>query len=217
MNKTFQWCVDILVYLAAKLHITYEAINIWIFVIIEPIVFFILIAVIYKQWTTIRVLRHALMNSWMRPAWLQPEERLFVPALFMLFYNPFFAGNCKDTCNSIEESIITTLQNFLIEMGRGFCFEARQKRKTFDNKHRRIDLAFYHRILKCHFFLDLILGEFDHSDSGQMNMYLNYYKDNEFTKGDKDPIVIILCSGKMRHWWNMPQWVCRSKYLFHSI
>ena len=63
MNKIFQWCVDILVSFAAKLHISYEAINIWIFVIIEPIVFFILLAIIYKQWSTIRVLRQALVNS----------------------------------------------------------------------------------------------------------------------------------------------------------
>ena len=57
MNKAFQWCVDLLVYLAAKLNMTYEAINIWIFVIIEPIVFFILLWIIYKQWTTIQHLR----------------------------------------------------------------------------------------------------------------------------------------------------------------
>ena len=63
MNKVFQWCVDILVYFAAKLHISCESINIWIFVIIEPIVFFILLAIIYKQWSTIRVLRQALINS----------------------------------------------------------------------------------------------------------------------------------------------------------
>ena len=81
-------------------------------------------------------------------------------------------------------------------MGRGFCFEAKQKRITFDNKHYRIDLVFYHRILKTHILLDLKIGEFDHSDSGQMNVYLNYYKDHEFTNGDNDPIGIILCSGK---------------------
>lgn len=98
--------------------------------------------------------------------------------------------------SDLEESIITNLQNFLVEMGRGFCFEARQKRITFDNKHYRIDLVFYHRILKTHILLDLKIGEFDHSDAGQMNMYLNYYKDNEFTNGDNDPIGIILCSGK---------------------
>ena len=63
MNKVFQWCVDVLVYFAAKLQFSYEAINIWIFVIIEPIAFLILLAIIYKQWTTIRVLKQALMNS----------------------------------------------------------------------------------------------------------------------------------------------------------
>ena len=122
--------------------------------------------------------------------------------------------------SDLEESIITNLQNFLIEMGRGFCFEARQKRITFDNKHYRIDLVFYHRILKCHVLLDLKIGEFDHSDSGQMNVYLNYYKDNEFTNGDNDPIGIILCSGKNEALvkyatMGLPQQVFVSKYLIN--
>jgi len=122
--------------------------------------------------------------------------------------------------SDLEESIITNLQNFLIEMGRGFCFEARQKRITFDNKHYRIDLVFYHRILKCHILLDLKIGEFDHSDAGQMNVYLNYFKDNEFTKGDNDPIGIILCSGKNEALvkyatMGLPQQVFVSKYLIN--
>jgi predicted nuclease of restriction endonuclease-like (RecB) superfamily len=122
--------------------------------------------------------------------------------------------------SDLEESIITNLQNFLVEMGRGFCFEARQKRITFDNKHYRIDLVFYHRILKTHILLDLKIGEFDHSDSGQMNVYLNYYKDNEFTKGDNDPIGIILCSGKNEALvkyatMGLPQQVFVSKYLIN--
>ncbi|MEO6730913.1 MAG: PDDEXK nuclease domain-containing protein [Ferruginibacter sp.] len=122
--------------------------------------------------------------------------------------------------SDLEESIITNLQKFLIEMGRGFCFEARQKRITFDNKHYRIDLVFYHRILKCHILLDIKIGEFDHSDSGQMNVYLNYYKDNEFTKGDNDPIGIILCSGKNEALvkyatMGLPQKVFVSKYLIN--
>jgi predicted nuclease of restriction endonuclease-like (RecB) superfamily len=98
--------------------------------------------------------------------------------------------------SDLEERIITNLQFFLIELGRGFCFEARQKRITFDNRHYRIDLVFYHRILKCHVLLDLKIGEFDHADAGQMNMYLNYYKENESHNGDNPPIGIILCSGK---------------------
>ena len=122
--------------------------------------------------------------------------------------------------SDLEESIITNLQNFLIELGRGFCFETRQKRITFDNKHYRIDLVFYHRILKCHILLDLKIGEFDHSDAGQMNMYLNYYKDNEFTNGDNDPIGIILCSGKNEALvkyatMGLPQQVFVSKYLIN--
>lgn len=96
----------------------------------------------------------------------------------------------------LEEAIITHLQKFLLEMGRGFCFEARQKRITFDNTHYRIDLVFYHRILKCHVLIDLKMEEFSHADAGQMNMYLNYYKDNEMQQNDNAPVGIILCAGK---------------------
>ncbi len=96
----------------------------------------------------------------------------------------------------LEQAIINHLQSFLIEMGRGFCFEARQKRISFNNRHYRIDLVFYHRILKCHILIDLKIGEFDHADAGQMNVYLNYYKENEMAEHDNPPIGIILCSDK---------------------
>lgn len=98
--------------------------------------------------------------------------------------------------NDLEQSIINHLQNFLLELGRGFCFEARQKRISFNNKHYRIDLVFYHRILKCHILIDLKIGDFDHSDAGQMNLYLNYFKENEMLENDNPPIGIILCSQK---------------------
>ncbi len=96
----------------------------------------------------------------------------------------------------LEQAIITHLQRFLIEMGRGFCFEARQKRISFGNTHYRIDLVFYHRILKCHVLLDLKIGKFDHADAGQMNVYLNYYRKNEMTEHDNPPVGIILCADK---------------------
>lgn len=96
----------------------------------------------------------------------------------------------------LEEAIINHLQGFLLELGRGFCFEARQKRITFDNTHYRIDLVFYHRILKCHILLDLKLGEFTPADAGQMNVYLNYYKEHETQANDNQPIGIILCAGR---------------------
>jgi len=96
----------------------------------------------------------------------------------------------------LEQQILNHLQEFLIELGTGFCFEARQKRITFDNKHLRMDLIFYHRILKCHVLIDLKVNEFDYADAGQMNVYLNYYKENEMTDGDNQPIGIILCANK---------------------
>jgi predicted nuclease of restriction endonuclease-like (RecB) superfamily len=96
----------------------------------------------------------------------------------------------------LEQAIIAHLQKFLLEAGRGFCFEARQRRISFDNRHYRIDLVFYHRILKCHVLFDLKIGQFDHADAGQMNLYLNYYRENEMTKGDALPVGVILCAQK---------------------
>ena len=98
--------------------------------------------------------------------------------------------------NDLETAIIDHLQDFLLELGRGFCFEARQKRITFDNRHYKIDLVFYHRILKCHVLIDLKIGEFDHADAGQMTMYLNYFAENEATENDNPPVGIILCASK---------------------
>ena len=98
--------------------------------------------------------------------------------------------------SELEEAILDNLQKFLIELGTGFCFEARQKRITFDNSHYRIDLVFYHRILKSHILIDLKIGKFDHADAGQMNVYLNYYKDNEMLDEDNPPIGLILCGSK---------------------
>jgi len=96
----------------------------------------------------------------------------------------------------LEQKILNHLQEFLIELGTGFCFEARQKRITFDNEHYRIDLVFYHKVLKCNVLIDLKLRKYHYSDAGQMNLFLNYYKENEMTEGDNPPIGIILCSDK---------------------
>ena len=98
--------------------------------------------------------------------------------------------------SELEQAILNHLQQFLMELGTGFCFEARQKRITFDNIHYRIDLVFYHRILKSHILIDLKIGKFDHSDAGQMNLYLNYYKENVMAEGDNPPIGLLLCGDK---------------------
>lgn len=100
------------------------------------------------------------------------------------------------TESQLEQAIIDKLQYFLIEMGKGFSFVARQKRITITNRHYYIDLVLYNRILRCFVLIDLKTGELDHSDIGQMNFYLNYFKENEKSEDENDPIGLILCAKK---------------------
>ena len=97
---------------------------------------------------------------------------------------------------ALETALLDHLQAFLLELGTGFCFEARQKSFLIDNRRYKVDLLFYHRILKCHVMIDLKTHEFTHEDAGQMNFYLNYHIENEMQEGDNLPIGIILCSIK---------------------
>ena len=98
--------------------------------------------------------------------------------------------------NDLEAALLDHLQDFLLELGNGFCFEARQKRISIDNEHDKVDLVFYHRILKCHVLIDLKIREFKHSDVGQMNFYVNYYKNEISSRNDNPPIGLILCANK---------------------
>ena len=98
--------------------------------------------------------------------------------------------------NELEEKIISNLQQFIMEMGKGFAFIGRQYRMSVGGKHFYLDLLFYHRILKCFVLVDLKRGEIDHLDVGQMNLYLNYFKKEEATEGDNEPIGIILGAKK---------------------
>lgn len=98
--------------------------------------------------------------------------------------------------DDLEAALLDHLQGFLLELGSGFCFEARQKRITMENEHDYIDLVFYHRKLRCHLLVDLKIRKFQHGDAGQMNFYLNYWKDCEMDAGDNPPIGLILCAGK---------------------
>jgi len=100
------------------------------------------------------------------------------------------------TESKLEQAIIDNLQKFLLEMGKGFAFVARQKRITVGNRHYYVDLVFYNRILKCTVLIDLKIDELDHSDIGQMNFYLNYFKENEKVNDENDPIGLILCAKK---------------------
>jgi predicted nuclease of restriction endonuclease-like (RecB) superfamily len=95
-----------------------------------------------------------------------------------------------------EQKLIDNLQLFLLELGKGFAFIARQYRISLRNKHYSIDLVFYHRILKCFILIDLKIRGVGHGDIGQMNMYLNYFKNEENVEGDSEPIGIILSAEK---------------------
>ena len=95
-----------------------------------------------------------------------------------------------------ETSIIKHLQAFLLEMGRGFSFVARQKRISFDGRDFYIDLVFYHYILKCFVLIDLKMDDLTHQDLGQMQMYVNYYTRSMMNEGDNPPVGIILCADK---------------------
>lgn len=98
--------------------------------------------------------------------------------------------------SDLEQALITHLQKFLLELGRGFSFVARQKRFTFDGRHFRIDLVFYNYILKCFVLIDLKLGDLTHQDLGQMQMYVHYYERELINEGDNPPIGIVLCADK---------------------
>ncbi|HQH43512.1 MAG TPA: PDDEXK nuclease domain-containing protein [Syntrophorhabdaceae bacterium] len=92
----------------------------------------------------------------------------------------------------LEQRLIQNLELFLLELGKGFAFVGRQYKISLANRHFYVDLVFYHRILKCFVLIDLKRGEIDHTDIGQMNMYLNYFAKEENVEGDNPPIGIVL-------------------------
>ena len=98
--------------------------------------------------------------------------------------------------NKLETEIINKLEMFLLELGKGFTFVGRQVRFTFDEKHFRIDLVFYNRLLKCFVLIDLKIGEVTHQDLGQMQMYINYYDRCVKLPDENDTIGIIICKDK---------------------
>lgn len=100
------------------------------------------------------------------------------------------------TEDDLEQSILDNLQHFLLEMGHGFCFEARQKRILIDGDYYFADLVFYHRILKCHVIVELKIDRFRHEYASQLNMYLNYYKSEVMQHDDNPPVGILLCTEK---------------------
>ena len=98
--------------------------------------------------------------------------------------------------HDLEDALITHLQEFILELGKGFCFEARQKRIIIDDEYYYPDLVFYNRILHCGVIIELKNEEFSHENLGQLNAYVSYYKENEMQSGDNPPVGILLCTRK---------------------
>ncbi len=96
--------------------------------------------------------------------------------------------------SDLETMLISHIQEFILELGEGFCFEGRQKRILIDDEYFFVDLVFYHGILKCHVLVELKTKKFNYADMAQLNMYVAYYRDKMMTEGDNAPIGILLCT-----------------------
>lgn len=124
---------------------------------------------------------------------LQPAQIIRDPYIF-----EFLGLRSREVMGEtdLEDALLDRLQDFLLEMGHGFCFEARQKRLLIGDEHFFVDLVFYHRVLKCHILVELKTTAFSHEHLGQLNTYVAYYKKHEMTPGDQPPIGILLCTRK---------------------
>jgi len=110
----------------------------------------------------------------------------------------FLGLNAGDyiTESDLENSLISHLQEFLLELGKGFCFEARQKRMIIDDRYYFADLVFYNRLIHCNIIVELKNDEFRHEYLSQLNAYVSYYRENEMQPGDNLPVGILLCTRK---------------------
>ncbi|RLD44999.1 MAG: hypothetical protein DRI89_02345 [Bacteroidetes bacterium] len=123
----------------------------------------------------------------------KPKDTLKDPYILEFIGLP---ENTKYSESQLEQKLINKLEHFLLELGKGFTFVARQKRITIDEKHFRIDLVFYNRILKSFVLIDLKIGELRHQDIGQIQMYVNYYDRFVKLENENKTIGIILCQDK---------------------
>lgn len=129
---------------------------------------------------------------------IAPEVNTPALAIRQPFTFEFLGLKAKDavTESDLEDALIDHLQEFLLELGKGFCFEDKQKRIIIDDEYYFADLVFYNRILHCNVIVELKNDEFRHAYLGQLNAYVSYYKENEMHEGDNPPIGILLCTRK---------------------
>mgnify|MGYP002626962924 FL=1 len=166
------------------------------------------ISAISGVWSVKELERQMKSNYYIRSGWSAKPEKLkaLVNAkasrrtlredLKSPFVFEFLGLASKDVWeeSDLEQSIIDHLQEFILEMGKGFCFEARQKKILIDDDYHKIDLVFYNRIIKAHCLVELKAHQLDYSDVAQLNMYLNYYRKNEMQPDDNPPVGILMCT-----------------------
>ena len=124
---------------------------------------------------------------------LQPVDALKDPVVMEFLGLP---ASSKLVESRLEQALVSNLQTFLLELGRGFAFVSRQERITVDGDHFYIDLVFYHTVLKCFVLIDLKVGKLTHGDLGQLQFYVNYYDRERRTEGDNPTLGLILCPDK---------------------
>ena len=160
------------------------------------------------NWSVRELRRQIKTNLYIRagiskkPELLMTQSTDNIKASALSIKDPFtfeFLGlEAKDAVSEsdLEQALMDHLQEFMLELGEGFCFEARQKRIIIDDKYYFIDLVFYNRLLHCSVIIELKNDEFKHEDLGQLNSYVGYYKKNEMAEGDNPPVGILLCTDK---------------------
>lgn len=159
-------------------------------------------------WSVRELQRQIDSNYYFRSGWSQKPEALAklvegkaeTDTLALDIKSPFtfeFLGlQAKDVVeeSDLETALITHLQDFILELGMGFCFEERQKKMLIDDRYFKADLVFYHRILKRHVIIELKANRLNYADAAQLHMYLAYYRKNIMQPDDNPPIGILLCS-----------------------
>lgn len=159
------------------------------------------------NWSVRELRRQIKTNLFIRAGISKKPELLILPSTdnsdnALTVKDPFtfeFLGlDAKEAVSEsdLEQALMDHLQEFMLELGEGFCFEARQKRIIIDDKYYFVDLVFYNRLLHCNVIIELKNDEFKHEDLGQLNAYVGYYKKNEMIEGDNPPVGILLCTDK---------------------
>lgn len=169
---------------------------------------FLAIEAMRGPWSVRELKRQIDSNYFERSGWSQKPELLslkvnatserptFAEDLKSPYTFEFLGLSSKDTISEddIEDALVRNFEDFIMELGMGFCLEARQKKMLIDDEYKKADLVFYHRILKCHVIVELKAHELEYGDVMQLNMYIEYYRKHYMEPDDNPPIGLLLCT-----------------------